>query len=179
VPFGPQTSRALDHYLSTRRSHRLAGRPALWLGDRSKKFSYDALHKTLEERAAAGIEGFRPRRLRHTAASPLAGRRWQRGRSDGGGRLDPAGHAAVLHPGAGLGAGCQRGPGAQPRRSLTAVAARYGEDDASASTCGSASQPLTHRPDAHPLAWRRCVPAPIHVPAAHVGGEQRVRAPAR
>ncbi len=69
VPFGPQTSRALDRYLRARRSHRLAGTPALWLGDRGKAFSYDALHKTLGERAcAAGIEGFRPHRLRHTAA---------------------------------------------------------------------------------------------------------------
>ncbi|WP_448618434.1 tyrosine-type recombinase/integrase [Geodermatophilus sp. URMC 65] len=72
VPFGPQTSRALDRYLRARRSHRLAGAPALWLGDRGRAFSYDALHKTLGERArAAGIEGFRPHRphrLRHTAA---------------------------------------------------------------------------------------------------------------
>ena len=69
VPFGPQTSRALDRYLRARRSHRLAGTPALWLGDRGKAFSYDALHKTLGERArAAGIEGLRLHRLRHTAA---------------------------------------------------------------------------------------------------------------
>ena len=31
VPFGPQTSRAIDRYLRLRRSHRLAGTPALWL----------------------------------------------------------------------------------------------------------------------------------------------------
>jgi integrase/recombinase XerD len=81
VPFGPQTSRALDRYLRVRRSHRLAGTPALWLGDRGKAFSYDALHKTLGERArAAGIEGFRPHRLRHTAAH-----RWlAAGGSEGG-----------------------------------------------------------------------------------------------
>ena len=81
VPFGPQTSRALDRYLRVRRGHRLAGTPALWLGDRGKEFSYDALHKTLGERAgAAGIDGFRPHRLRHTAAH-----RWlAAGGSEGG-----------------------------------------------------------------------------------------------
>lgn len=69
VPFGPQTALALDRYLRLRRGHRLADSPALWLGDRGKGFSYDALHKTLGERAAAaGIEGFHPHRLRHTAA---------------------------------------------------------------------------------------------------------------
>jgi integrase/recombinase XerD len=81
VPFGPQTARALDRYLRARRGHRLAGTPALWLGDRGKEFSYDALHKTLGERArAAGIAGFRPHRLRHTAAH-----RWlAAGGSEGG-----------------------------------------------------------------------------------------------
>ncbi len=50
-------------------AHRLEARPELWLGDRGKAFSYDALHKTLTERAAkAGIEGFTPHKLRHTAA---------------------------------------------------------------------------------------------------------------
>lgn len=69
VPFGPQTGRAIDRYLRMRRTHRLADTPALWLGDRGKRFTYDALHKTLSERAkAAGIEGFKPHRLRHTAA---------------------------------------------------------------------------------------------------------------
>lgn len=81
VPFGPQTSRAIDRYLRVRRTHRLAGTDALWLGDRGKEFSYDALHKTLGERAvAAGIVGFRPHRLRHTAAH-----RWlAAGGSEGG-----------------------------------------------------------------------------------------------
>jgi integrase/recombinase XerD len=81
VPFGPQTARALDRYLRARRGHRLAGTPALWLGDRGKAFSYDALHKTLGERArAGGIEGLRLHRLRHTAAH-----RWlAAGGSEGG-----------------------------------------------------------------------------------------------
>jgi len=69
VPFGAQTAQAIDRYLRARRTHRLADTPALWLGDRGKRFSYDALHKTLGERAAAaGVFGFHPHKLRHTAA---------------------------------------------------------------------------------------------------------------
>ena len=69
VPFGPQAALAIDRYKRLRASHRLASSPALWLGDRGKAFSYDALHKSLGERArAAGIEGFHPHRMRHTAA---------------------------------------------------------------------------------------------------------------
>lgn len=81
VPFGAQTSQAVDRYLRTRRAHRLAALPDLWLGDRGKAFSYDALHKTLAERAAtAGVLGFHPHRLRHTAAH-----RWlAAGGSEGG-----------------------------------------------------------------------------------------------
>lgn len=81
VPIGPQTARAVDRYIRLRRTHRLAGTPMLWLGDRGKGFSYDALHKTLTERAAkAGLVGFRPHRLRHTAAH-----RWlAAGGSEGG-----------------------------------------------------------------------------------------------
>jgi integrase/recombinase XerD len=81
VPFGPQTVRAIDRYIRARRTHRLAATDALWLGDRGKQFSYDALHKTLGERArAAGIAGFKPHLLRHTAAH-----RWlAAGGSEGG-----------------------------------------------------------------------------------------------
>lgn len=81
VPFGPQTTRALDRYLRARRSHRLAATSALWLGERGKAFTYDALHKALSVRAErAGIAGFRPHRLRHTAAH-----RWlAAGGSEGG-----------------------------------------------------------------------------------------------
>lgn len=81
VPIGPQAAVALDRYLRLRRGHRLAESPALWLGDRGKPFSYDGLHKTLRERArAAGVEGFHPHKLRHTAAH-----RWlAAGGSEGG-----------------------------------------------------------------------------------------------
>lgn len=69
VPIGPEAGLAIDRYLRLRTHHRLADRPGLWLGDRGKAFSYDALHKTLGERAkAAGIAGFHPHLLRHTAA---------------------------------------------------------------------------------------------------------------
>ncbi|MFD2028957.1 tyrosine-type recombinase/integrase [Promicromonospora aerolata] len=81
VPFGPQTALAIDRYTRVRRTHRLAGTPALWLGDRGKPFSYDGLHKSLALRARmAGIEGFHPHLLRHTAAH-----RWlAAGGSEGG-----------------------------------------------------------------------------------------------
>jgi site-specific recombinase XerD len=81
IPFGPATARALDRWIRTRRSHRLAATNALWLGERGKEFSYDALHKTLAYRASlAGIEGFHPHLLRHTAAH-----RWlAAGGSEGG-----------------------------------------------------------------------------------------------
>jgi site-specific recombinase XerD len=81
VPFGPQTAQAIDRYMRARARHRLASSPALWLGDRGKGFSYDALHKTLERRAKdAGIVGFHPHKMRHTAAH-----RWlAAGGSEGG-----------------------------------------------------------------------------------------------
>jgi len=81
VPFGPQTARALDRYVRARRAHRLAATPALWLGDRGRAFGYDALHHTLGYRAElAGIKGFHPHVLRHTAA----GRWLAAGGSEGG-----------------------------------------------------------------------------------------------
>jgi integrase/recombinase XerD len=81
VPFGSEVALALDRYLRLRRSHRLAAKTDLWLGDRGKGFSYDALHKTLRMRAdQAGVVGFHPHKLRHTAAH-----RWlAAGGSEGG-----------------------------------------------------------------------------------------------
>jgi integrase/recombinase XerD len=81
APFGPQTAQALDRYMRLRRAHRLAGTPALWLGDRGKDFAYHGLRNAMQRRAdAAGIEGFHIHRLRHTAAS-----RWlEAGGSEGG-----------------------------------------------------------------------------------------------
>lgn len=81
VPFGPQTGRAVDRYLRVRRKHLLAETARLWLGDRGKGLGYDGLYSMLQDRAAqAGIEGFFPHVLRHTAAS-----RWlAKGGSEGG-----------------------------------------------------------------------------------------------
>src|ERR1700722_815158 len=81
APFGPQTGRAIDRYLRTRRTHRLADTATLWLGDRGKNFEYHGLRDTLRYRAEmAGIKGFHVHLLRHTAAS-----RWlAAGGSEGG-----------------------------------------------------------------------------------------------
>jgi integrase/recombinase XerD len=69
IPLAVEAAAAIDKYMRARRSHRLKDDPALWLGDRGKHFSYDALHKTLGMRAdMAGVTGFHPHRLRHTAA---------------------------------------------------------------------------------------------------------------
>ena len=98
VPFGPHTAAAIDRYLRSRRSHRLAGTTALWLGVGGKGFGYHGLNDALRERArAAGIDGFRIDLMRHTAAT-----RWLRAggpdsRADGGRRLDQPQHAGPLH----------------------------------------------------------------------------------
>lgn len=89
VPFGAQTATSIDRYLRARKSHRLADSPALWLGDRSRGFTYDALHKTLKGRAdAAGIERFHPHLMRHTAAT-----RWLAAGGSEGGLMAVAGWA--------------------------------------------------------------------------------------
>ena len=87
VPFGPQTGRALDRYLRLRRAHRLAESAPLWLGDRGKGFTYFGLHAALKYRAElAGIVGFHPHVLRHTAAS-----RWLAAGGTEGGLMAVAG----------------------------------------------------------------------------------------
>ena len=59
VPFGAQTTHAIDRYIRARRTHRLASTDALWLGARGKEFSYDSLHQSLRMRAQmAGVSGF-------------------------------------------------------------------------------------------------------------------------
>lgn len=81
VPFGAQTARAIDRYMRLRRTHLRADTADLWLGERQKGFSYYGLHAALRDRAAkAGLVGFHPHLLRHTAAS-----RWlAAGGSEGG-----------------------------------------------------------------------------------------------
>ena len=87
VPFSAQTRRCLDRYLRARRGHRLADSAVFWLGDRGKGFSYDGLHSALAARARqAGLEGFHPHLLRHTAAS-----RWLAAGGSEGGLMSVAG----------------------------------------------------------------------------------------
>jgi site-specific recombinase XerD len=70
VPFSPKTAVALDKYLRLRRSHPLADRPQLWVGERGSGLSYVGLRASLIERAElAGIKHFHLHLLRHTAAS--------------------------------------------------------------------------------------------------------------
>jgi site-specific recombinase XerD len=89
VPFGAQTAAAIDRYIRVRRSHLLAGTPALWLGDRGKPFRYEGLHGTLRYRATlAGIGRFHPHLLRHTAAT-----RWLAAGGSEGGLMSVAGWA--------------------------------------------------------------------------------------
>ena len=81
VPVSPRTVAAIDRYVRARRRHRLAGTPALWLGQGGKEFGYHALRCTLQYRAKlAGIEHLNPHMFRHTAAD-----RWlSAGGSEGG-----------------------------------------------------------------------------------------------
>ncbi len=69
--FSADTARAVDRYLRrARRGHQLAATPPLWLGTLGRTWSYPALRAALAKRAAAaGVTGFHPHRLRHTAAS--------------------------------------------------------------------------------------------------------------
>lgn len=81
VPFGPKTGLALGRYLRLRKVHPRSAELQLWLGDKGKTLGYHGLYTALRHRAdAAGIKGFHPHRLRHTAAS-----RWlHAGGSEGG-----------------------------------------------------------------------------------------------
>ena len=88
VPFGAQTAAAIDRYLRARRTHRLADNGSLWLGaDNWRTLGYHGLHRTLKERAEiAGIKGFHPHKMRHTAAT-----RWLRAGGSEGGLMAVAG----------------------------------------------------------------------------------------
>ncbi len=65
-PFGPRTARALDRYLRQRRGHKLATRPALFLGQRGA-LSRDGLDELLRMLAVkAGVQHLHAHRFRHT-----------------------------------------------------------------------------------------------------------------
>jgi len=69
IPIGQPTTEALLRYLHEREQHPLAATADLWLGSRGKQFGPEGLTRSLRRRAArAGVQGFRPHRLRHTAA---------------------------------------------------------------------------------------------------------------
>ena len=69
IPIGRATTEALLVYLDQREKHPLAHTPDLWLGHGSKSFSREGLYRSLRRRARrAGVQSFRPHRLRHTAA---------------------------------------------------------------------------------------------------------------
>jgi integrase len=69
IPIGQATTEALLVYLDERERHPLAHAPDLWLGNRGKRFGREGLSRSLRRRAQrAGLQGFRPHRLRHTAA---------------------------------------------------------------------------------------------------------------
>lgn len=69
IPIGAATAAALRAYVTLREHHRCADSPELWLGERGTQFGYDGLSRALRRRAQrAGIAGFHPQKLRHTAA---------------------------------------------------------------------------------------------------------------
>lgn len=69
IPIGPDTTEALSRYLADRMQHPLAASTVLWLGNGGKQFGREGLMRSLRRRAArAGVDRFRPHRLRHTAA---------------------------------------------------------------------------------------------------------------
>jgi site-specific recombinase XerD len=68
VAIVPEAVEAADRYLRTRRHHRLADDPALWIG-RKGRMTTDGLRQILERRCAdAGIDPINPHRFRHTFA---------------------------------------------------------------------------------------------------------------
>jgi hypothetical protein len=65
---GPQTARAVDRYLRLRRTHRLAGTPDLWLGDRGKQFHLRRPAQVPGDARRPRRHRRLPHRMRHTAA---------------------------------------------------------------------------------------------------------------
>jgi integrase/recombinase XerD len=80
VPFSDATACSLDRYLRMRSRYAAPDEGPLWISQRGGRLNYAGLYASLVRRAeAAGIKGFHPHRLRHTAAV-----RWlQHGGSEG------------------------------------------------------------------------------------------------
>lgn len=86
VPFGAQTSRALDRYIRARRQHPHAASKRLWIGERGP-WTYDGMADALRTRAHdAGVPEFHPHLLRHTLAH-----RWLAAGGSEQGLMDVAG----------------------------------------------------------------------------------------
>jgi len=74
VGYDDKTAESLGRYIRARKRHPAAESGWLWLADGRGQLSYAALYRGLRRRAArAGVEGFHPHMLRHTAAG-----RWLR-----------------------------------------------------------------------------------------------------
>jgi|GEM_PF-591402 len=111
VPIGPAATLALTRYLSLRRRHPFAESADLWLGDQGERFGYDGVGRALRRRARiAGIEEFRPHRLRHTAAH-----RWLAMGGSESGLMAIAGWTARTCSSATPEPGHQSGPPKRPR----------------------------------------------------------------
>ncbi len=90
MSFSPKTGAAIDKYMRLRRHHALAHHPQLWLGGQNHGLGYMGLRNSILERAElAGIKGFHPHLLRHTAAS-----RWLRAGGSEQGLMQRAGWAS-------------------------------------------------------------------------------------
>lgn len=88
VPFGPTTARAIDRYIRSRATHKLATPTGkLWLGNRNTGFTYYALWRTMRQRAdQANLPHFHPHLTRHTSAQ-----RWLSAGGSEGGLMSVAG----------------------------------------------------------------------------------------
>lgn len=69
VPISPQAAARLSKYVRARSRLKDAGSDTFWLSSRGGPLQYAGLYDALSKRAeAAGVAGFHPHRMRHTAA---------------------------------------------------------------------------------------------------------------
>lgn len=81
VPLSPQAAARLGKYVRARQRHKDSSTSTFWLAARGGPLQYAGLYDALGKRAeVAGVQGFHPHRMRHTAAH-----RWlAKGGSEGG-----------------------------------------------------------------------------------------------